>query len=95
MRCYLNEGRFVSELLFQSFSFRTLVSELSFQNFGFRTSVSELEVGEPQTTGWGNPPPAGTFYERLPILAPGVTATKPSGEPARAGDVTRPRLKPF
>ena len=86
---------FVSELWFQSFSFRTLDSELAFQNFGFITSASELEVGEPQTTGWGNPPPAGTFYERLAILAPGVTTTKPSREAARAHDVTSPRLKPF
>ena len=57
---------FVSELWFRNFSFRPLVSELLLQNFGFKTSVSELAVGEPQTTGWGNPPPAGTFYEQLP-----------------------------
>ena len=72
----LDEGPFVSELWFQNFSFRTLVSELLFQNFGFITSVSELEVGEPQTTGWGNPPPAGTLYQRLALLAPGVTGDK-------------------
>ena len=54
---------FVSELSFHDFSFRTLFqnfgSRTCASNFRFKTFVSELELGEPQTRGWGNPPPAG------------------------------------